>query len=63
MDINHIINTSVDDCRSAVLHATREQLIAAHRYCEASYPLNKTRKGIIASALRRQQKTTTTTKP
>lgn len=57
MNIDTIIKTSVEDARSACLHASREQLIAAHRWCEANPAGQKTRKEVIAAALRRQQRT------
>ena len=54
IDISGLVHTSVDDCSSAVFHASRAQLIAAHRWCEAN-PGNKSRRTIIARALRKRQ--------
>jgi hypothetical protein len=55
-DISHLVHTSVEDCKNILRHATRDQLIAAHRWCEANAAGNKSRKEIIAAALRRMVK-------
>lgn len=55
LNIEHLVNTSVEDCRSSLAFASREQLIAAHRWCEGHAKGNATRKQLIAAALRRME--------
>jgi hypothetical protein len=59
-DIRFLIDTSVTDCRSACVHATREQLIDAHRWCERNPDGQKSRKEVIATALRKREVTAET---
>lgn len=55
--IRFLIATSTEDCRSAAIHATRAQLIEAHRWCERHPEGQKTRKEILAAALRKRSLT------
>jgi hypothetical protein len=59
-EIRFLIATSTEDCRSGAAHATRAQLIEAHRWCERHPEGQKTRKEILAQALRKRQATAET---
>lgn len=52
--IDHLVQTSVADCRASAAHASRAQLIAAHRWCERNPTGQKTRKKVLAIALRKR---------
>jgi hypothetical protein len=52
--IEHLVNTSVDDCRSSARLASREQLIQAHRWCEQQGG-HKTRRAVLAAALKKSE--------
>lgn len=58
--LRFLVYGNLDDCRHYLRHATREELIAAHRYCERNAAGNKTRKEMVASQLRRLEKQTPT---
>jgi hypothetical protein len=51
-----LTHAGIEDCRQYAHRATREELIDAHRWCERNPEGNKTRKGLIAAALRRLER-------
>lgn len=54
--ISYLVHTSVQDMQSSLWHATREEIIAAHRWCERQGGGHKTRKRLLAAALRKLEK-------
>lgn len=50
-EIDHLTRVSVEKARAAATTATREELIAAHRWCDRNLEGNKGRRAMLAAAL------------
>ena len=59
MKIDHLVNTSLDECRSSIIHASTEQLRAALKWANGR-PGHASRVKLLSAAIKRREITAET---